>query len=145
MMRGIVCLAIVAAAAPAVRAADLYRVAGVVVNAATGAPLPRARVILMRSGTPDVAGATIAGDDGRFSFDVPAGKFSMSAGTRDAGGVFGARNPDVPIGTAIVTGPGQNTTGLVFRGTRASPSPDASSTIAASPWNPPWCNSSGRA
>lgn len=96
-------------------AADLYRVAGVVVNADTGAPLPRAFVAVQRTGTTPVVASQTTGDDGRFAFDLPQGKYSLHSGTRAALEVYGKRTPDNLVGTSIITGPEQNTAGLVFR------------------------------
>lgn len=46
--------------------ANLYTVAGVVVNGETGSPLAKARVFVSRHQAFDVLAKTITGDDGRF-------------------------------------------------------------------------------
>jgi hypothetical protein len=65
------------------QAADLYRVAGIVINSETGASLPRARVVVLRTGTTRVVATQTIGLDGRFGFELPQGKFNLLAGTRD--------------------------------------------------------------
>jgi len=96
-------------------AADLYRVAGVVVNADTGAPLPRAYVAVEKTGTTTVVGTRVTGADGSFAFDLPQGKYNLRAGPRAAIEQYGLRAPDSQVGTSIITGPAQNTAGLIFR------------------------------
>ncbi|HYL77009.1 MAG TPA: carboxypeptidase-like regulatory domain-containing protein [Bryobacteraceae bacterium] len=115
MKRIILACAALFAAAHNCRSADLYRVAGVVIDSESGSPLARARVILLRSGTTITVATQVVGTDGRFSFEVPQGKFSLLAGTRDLQQTFGARTPDSRVGTSIVTGPDQNTSNLIFR------------------------------
>jgi hypothetical protein len=96
-------------------AADLYRVAGVIVNSETGAPVPRALVAVLRTGTGQTAVTQTVGTDGRFAFDLPQGKFSLLGGTRDLTQTFGSRAPDSRVGTSIVTGPDHDSSNLVFR------------------------------
>jgi hypothetical protein len=85
-------LAIIAVSACA--GADLYSVAGTVLNTGTNSPLARARVYLYRStaAAKPVASA-ITGDDGQFGFQLPAGSYVMRAGTRDTWENYGSRNP----------------------------------------------------
>lgn len=97
------------------QAADLYRVAGIVINSETGASLPRARVVVLRTGTTRVVATQTIGLDGRFGFELPQGKFNLLAGTRDVQQSFGIRTPDSRIGTSIVTGPDHDTSNLTFR------------------------------
>jgi len=86
-----------------------------VVDARTGAPLPRAHVSISRTSGGDPLASLATGDDGKFAFDLPEGKYSLIAGPRDLQLVFGMRGSDEGFGTSIVTGPGQNTAGLLFR------------------------------
>jgi hypothetical protein len=101
--------------ASSAQAADLYRIAGVVVNAATGAPLPRARAALLQEGTNRILASMTTGEDGCFRFEMPAGKYKLWGGTRDLLWFFGLRAPDMGVGSSIITGPGQNTENLVLR------------------------------
>jgi len=92
-----------------------YRIAGVVVNAESGSPINRSRVVLTRYGTTQALATQITGDDGRFSFEVPEGKFRLEAGTRVARQNYGIGAPDALAGSSIIAGPGQDTGNLVFR------------------------------
>ena len=92
-----------------------YRIAGMVVNAESGSALNRARVVLTRYGSTQALATQITGDDGRFSFEVPEGKFGLEAGTRVARQNYGISTPDALAGSSIITGPGQDTGNLVFR------------------------------
>jgi hypothetical protein len=79
-----------------------WRVAGVVVNANTGGPLPRTRVTIMDARMRQNVQATISSDVGRFEFHVPAGKFGLQGAKR--GFITGAYNQHDQFSTAIVTG-----------------------------------------
>ncbi len=96
-------------------AAETYRVAGVIVNASTGTPMPRARIILTDSSGGAVAATALAGPDGEFAFDLPKGNFILRAMWKDATQPFGLRKPDGGPGSAVITGPGQDTAHLLFR------------------------------
>lgn len=107
------CAALLAsAAAPA---AELYHVAGVVLNSETGAPLARANVGMRPDNGSIVIAKQVTGSDGRFSFELPKGSYHLTAGTRDALEEYGHRTPQSRIGTAVMVGPGLNTSNLVFR------------------------------
>jgi hypothetical protein len=95
--------------------ADLYHVAGVVLNSETGAPLPRANVGMRPENGQVVIARQVTGPDGRFSFELPQGMYHLTAGTRDALEEYGYRTPESRVGTGIITGPGKNTSNLVFR------------------------------
>lgn len=96
-------------------AADLYKVSGVVVNAETGSPLPQAYVAMEKTGTTTVVGTQVTGADGHFTFDLPQGKYNLRGGTRAAIEQYGRRTADSLVATSIITGPGQDTSSLVFR------------------------------
>ncbi|HUE42161.1 MAG TPA: carboxypeptidase-like regulatory domain-containing protein [Candidatus Sulfotelmatobacter sp.] len=94
--------------------AQTFRVAGIVVNDADGAPLGTTRISLAEVQDRRKAESVITGADGRFEFrNVPAGKFSLE----------GARRDFMPttyqwhegFSTAIVTGAGLDTGNLVLR------------------------------
>ncbi len=95
-------------------AADLYRVAGTVINAQTGAALPHAEVYAYAAGASKPA-ARLMTADGRFSFDLPQGSYALRAGTRTNAQVYGSRNPDEAFGSAVIVGPGHDTANLTFR------------------------------
>jgi hypothetical protein len=96
-------------------AADLYPVAGVVTNALTNSPIPHAQVYLFRTGTRRPNQPFIAGENGRFSFNVPEGSYTLHAGTRNGLENYGENNPDSPLGSAVIAGPGKDTAHLVFK------------------------------
>jgi hypothetical protein len=96
-------------------AADLYRLSGTVFNAATNAPLQRAHVVITKPGSSRAAGFMVTGAGGRFSFDLPEGKYSLRAGTRDMSQVYGLPRPDATVGSSVFVGPGQDTSALAFR------------------------------
>ena len=96
-------------------AAELYTISGVVINAATGTPLARARAALMNSGSTRVVASMTTGEGARFSFQVPAGKYELMCGTRDVLQPYGRRAPDSLVGSAIIAGPGQDTANLAFQ------------------------------
>ena len=54
-----------------------YRIAGTVVNAKTGGSLPRSRVTIADAKNRQSMQSVISGNDGRFEFHVPAGKYSL--------------------------------------------------------------------
>jgi hypothetical protein len=111
---GPLCLATVLAAATSAGAQQSqrgYRIAGVVVDAATGAPLPHAEVFAFQGGEET---QSIAGDDGRFVFSgLAASKCSLFA---DAQGYVreGYQQHGSYI-TAIAVGDGLDSEHLVFR------------------------------
>ena len=104
-----------AVAATLCPAADLYRVAGAVVNAQTGAPVPHAEVYIYKSGTAFPRAPFVAGVDGRFTFDLPEGAYVLRAGTRVRVENYGEQNQENGFGSAVIVGPGQDTGTLVFR------------------------------
>jgi hypothetical protein len=110
---GIAAAALVATAC--CHAADLYRVSGVVVDAETGAPHPRARLAVMPTGTPVVVARQIAGADGLFSFDLPQGKYDLRSGDSDDPQVYGRKTSALGLGSSLIVGPGQDNSKLVFR------------------------------
>ena len=59
-----------------------YRIAGTVVNAKAGNPLARCRVTITDSKNRQSVQSVITGDDGRFEFHVPAGKYSLGGAKR---------------------------------------------------------------
>jgi hypothetical protein len=113
-MRLGICAIALGYAAANCAAAAVYRVAGVVINSQTGAVLPGAHVTVTVSRTTRVAGTQVTGNDGRFSFDLPEGTYHLAAGPRNWQVPLGMESGS-GFGTAVITGPGQDTSGLVFR------------------------------
>jgi len=103
------------AASHETKPASTYRVAGVVVSAATSAPLAQTRVFLVSSRNPSDSLSVVTQDDGRFSFNaLPAGKFSLRGARR--GYLSAAYEQHEQYSTAIVTGiPGLDTENLTLR------------------------------
>lgn len=97
------------------QAAPLYRVSGTVINAQSGVSLPNTHVFILPSGSARVLTSMVTGDDGKFSFDLPEGKYSLRAGGRDRTQVYGLPSPDTFTGSAVVVGPDQHTENLLFR------------------------------
>lgn len=92
-----------------------FRIAGTVVRADNGAPLARARVYIMRTGTSQIAANMTTGDDGKFSFDPPQGSYELWAGPRTLPQPYGLRTPEDTVPSSIITGPDQDTAHLTFR------------------------------
>jgi hypothetical protein len=94
--------------------AQTYRVAGIVVNDADGAPLGRTRVSLAEVKDRRKAESVVTGADGKFEFrGVPAGKFTLEGARRNF--MISAYQGHEGFSTAIVTGGGLETENLVLR------------------------------
>ena len=94
-------------------AAQTYRVSGTVVDSESGAPLNRTRVAL--TGGPAGELSVITTGNGRFSFDMPKGKYTLLAARRDWGLSYGQLGPASGSESAIITGPDQDTSQILFR------------------------------
>ena len=103
------------AVATALSAADVYRVAGVIIDSETGSPVANASVALSPGGESRGDMGVITGPDGRFSFDAPRGIFRLSAVVAGHSQVFGEMSPFSDAGIGVVTGPDEDTAHLVFR------------------------------
>lgn len=79
-----------------------YHIAGTVVSAKGGNPLGRARVTIGDAKHRESVQSIITGDDGRFEFHVPAGKYSLDGAKR--GYIEASYNQHDQYSTAIVTG-----------------------------------------
>jgi hypothetical protein len=91
-----------------------YRIAGMVVNAKGGNPLARCRVTVTDAKNRQSAKFIISGDDGRFEFHVPAGKYALEGAKR--GFITAFFNQHDLFSTAIVTGVADlDTENLVLR------------------------------
>ena len=85
-----------------------YRIAGEVVNAASGKPVAGARVALAPIEGPGQRMSTLSGDDGRFAFPgLPRGKYELAGQRR---GLLSGTLPG-----AIVVGPEQNADSIILR------------------------------
>ncbi len=105
------CLLLIAAACPA---ADLYHVAGTVINAKTNQPLPHAQVYLHKSDTPTPRAPVISGIDGKFNFDLPEGAYLLRAGTRNLIESYGEQGQQNGFNSGVIVGPSRDTSNLVF-------------------------------
>ena len=94
---------------------DLYRITGMVTNAATGSPIGGTRVNILPMGSTQVVASQITDGNGRFSFELIQGNYHLEAMNRDLVEPYGLRGPDSRVATSIITGPGKDTTNLVFR------------------------------
>jgi carboxypeptidase family protein len=91
-----------------------YKIAGVVVNGVTGAPLEEARISLMDTKTRKSVAQQKTADGGRFEFaGLPAGKYSLDGSKR--GYISASYEQHEQFSTAIVTGPELKTDELVLR------------------------------
>ena len=87
-----------------------FRIAGTVVAKPGGNALARTRVILRNTKDPKDVRSQLTGDDGRFEFRVPAGKYSLHGAKR--GYVSSDYNQHEQYSSAIVTGAGIDTENL---------------------------------
>jgi hypothetical protein len=90
-----------------------FRIAGTVVNANTGHPLARTRVVISDVRNRQNVQAGITSEDGRFEFQVPAGKYALQGASR--GFITASYDQHEQFSTAIVTGAGVDTENLVLR------------------------------
>lgn len=91
----------------------MFRVAGIVVDGATNAPLAGAEVNVSPVSKPDLIEAATTDNDGRFEFDnLFAGKYNLSAA--HAGYLQTTYRQHGQYATAIVTGPGFDNTRVLF-------------------------------
>jgi 5-hydroxyisourate hydrolase-like protein (transthyretin family) len=90
-----------------------YRISGTVINAKAGGPLARSRVTIADVKNRQSMQSVVTGDDGRFEFHVPAGKYSIEGAKR--GFISGSYNQHDEFSTAIVTGGDFDTESLSLR------------------------------
>jgi Carboxypeptidase regulatory-like domain len=90
-----------------------YRIAGTVVNAKTGGTLARSRVTIADAKNRQSMQSVVTGNDGRFEFHVPAGKYSLDGAKR--GFITASYNQHDQFSTAIVTGADLDTENLALR------------------------------
>ena len=96
-------------------AATGYRIAGTVVNAVTGEPLRRTTVAVLSESDSHTVESVETDNEGRFALEgLAAAKYPLTASKRGFLTAFYDQH-DGGYNTAIVTGPGQETGGLVFR------------------------------
>ncbi len=88
-------------------------IAGVVTDVSHNQPMARARVILF--GPKAFKAAVTTGADGRFSFEVPAGRYNLYAEHNEWRMQFGNPEPTAGFGSAIIASPDQDTAHLAFR------------------------------
>jgi hypothetical protein len=94
--------------------ASAYRIAGTVVNAVTGGPVRGATVAVLAEEDSRRIASAQSGNDGRFDISgLAAGMYQLSASKRGYASAF--YNEHEEFSSAIVTGDGQDTSGLVFR------------------------------
>ena len=92
----------------------LYRIAGTVVNAATGEPVHHAAVAALSEEDSHTVAAVESDNDGHFSLErLPAAKYQLTASKRGFRTSFYDEHEE--FNSAVVTGPGQETDRLTFR------------------------------
>lgn len=114
LLAGIVCSALAAQKSPAVAPnASGYSIAGTVLNMVTGDPVQRAVVSVLAEDDNHTVASVISDTEGRFAFaGLPAAKYPLTASKRGFRTVF--YDDHDGYNTAIVTGPDQDTTHLIF-------------------------------
>ncbi len=90
-----------------------FRIAGTVVNATTTQPIARAQVSVTNTKNPKDSQSIVTSDDGRFRFQVNAGKYSLRAARQ--GFITSAYDQHENFWTGIVTGAGLDTENLALR------------------------------
>jgi hypothetical protein len=94
--------------------ANLYRIAGTVVNAVTGEPVRRALVAVLSVGDSRTIQSALSDEDGRFALEgLPAAKYQLTASKRGYRTAFYEQHEE--YNSAVVTGEGQESEDLLFR------------------------------
>jgi Carboxypeptidase regulatory-like domain len=94
--------------------AALYRIAGTIVNAASGASVRRATVAVLSEEDSHTIAAVESDEEGHFSLDhLPAAKYQLTASKRGFRTAFYDEHQE--FSSAVVTGPDQQTDKLTFR------------------------------
>src|SRR5882724_6492571 len=106
-------LAQTAKPSPSRRAQVSYRIAGTVVNIKTSQPLARVQVAVTDTKNPQITQSMVTAEDGRFQFQVGAGKYSLQGLKR--GFLTFAYEQHENFWTGIVTGAGLDTESLILR------------------------------
>jgi hypothetical protein len=112
----VVAFLLLAASVPAAQnteGAPGYRIAGIVISSKGGAHLAQARVFLTDVKNPKNTQSVLTTDDGSFEFHAPAGKYALRGAKR--GYISANYNEHEQFSTAIVTGAGVDTEGLVLQ------------------------------
>ncbi|MGD0629818.1 MAG: carboxypeptidase-like regulatory domain-containing protein [Terracidiphilus sp.] len=93
---------------------SLFSIAGTVVNAASGEPIRHANVAALSEEDSHTVAAVESDSEGHFSLDhLQAAKYQLTASKRGFRTAFYDEHQE--FNSAIVTGPGQETTNLTFR------------------------------
>src|SRR6267154_1449416 len=98
---------------PSRRSQVSYRIAGTVVNIKTSQPLARVQVAVTDTKNPQNTQSMVTAEDGRFQFQVGAGKYSLQGLKR--GFLTFAYEQHENFWTGIVTGAGLDTENLILR------------------------------
>jgi 5-hydroxyisourate hydrolase-like protein (transthyretin family) len=106
-------LAQTAKPSPSRRSQVSYRIAGTAVNTKTSQPLARVQVAVTDTKNPQNTLNMVTSEDGRFQFQVSAGKYSLQGSKR--GFLTFAYEQHENFWTGIVTGAGLDTENLILR------------------------------
>lgn len=90
-----------------------YHIAGTVLNAKSGSPLSHASVTVSDATKRENIKIVITGDDGRFEFNVPAGRYSLQGSKR--GFITAYYDQHEEFWTGVVTGSDFDTENLALR------------------------------
>jgi hypothetical protein len=91
-----------------------YRIAGVVVSGVTGEPIRRASVAALTEADSHTVATVLTDDEGRFSLNgLAAAKYRLTAAKRGYRNAYFDEHDE--YSSAIVTGDGQDPTGLTFK------------------------------
>jgi hypothetical protein len=113
ILRLFLMFALLSSAGASLSQSTSYTIAGTVVNSKSGALLPEARVFLTDVKDPKNTQSQLTSDDGRFAFNVPAGKYALRAARH--GYISANYNQHEQFSTAIVTGVGLETENLILK------------------------------
>ena len=107
-------LTLLSACLPALPQAALSRITGTVVNSASGEPVQRVTVSALSTSDHRTIASVESGNDGRFALEgLAAAKYELAAYKR--GFLLSLYDEHELYNSAIVTGEGQQTEGLIFR------------------------------
>ena len=106
--------ALAQAGSAATASAGAFRIAGTVLNAVTGEPVPRATLAVLNDKDSHTIASVVSDSEGRFALEMlAAAKYQLTASKR--GYRTGFYDQHDEFNSAVVTSPGQDTEHLTFR------------------------------
>ncbi len=108
------CVLFAMAIAACIGRAQTYPVAGLLLDSNTRTPLKRFHVTLAPAAARTQEVGMVTGDDGRFSFTVPQGVYSLYAENSVSRQAYGSKAPLSGFASQVVAGPDHDTSHLEF-------------------------------